>query len=43
VARSHLPSGACGLSVDWERIGRPLEIDEIDDDGDAIVYICCRV
>jgi len=38
VVRSHLPSGAWGLSVDWERIGRPLVTDVMEVDGDAIFY-----
>jgi len=43
VVRSHLPSGACGLTVDWERIGSPLEIDVMEEDGDAMFIIHCRV
>ena len=36
VARSHLPSGAWGLSVDWERIGSPLVTDVMEEDGDVM-------
>jgi len=43
VVRSHLPSGACGLTVDWERIGSPLEIDVMEEGGDAMFIIRCRV
>jgi len=39
VARSHLPSGACGLSVDWERIGSPLVTDVMEEDGDAMIKL----
>lgn len=41
VPRSHLPNGACGLRLDCERIGRPLEMDVIDDaadDGGVIFF-----
>lgn len=41
VVRSHFPSGACGLSVELERIGRPLEMDAMEVDGDVILVIFC--
>lgn len=39
VVRSHLPRGACGLSVVWERIGRPLVTDVMEVDG-AVMFYC---